>query len=266
MGADVERLSRRQGLCRLLAACAPLGWAGAASAWGEPPVPQCGSAPPPPWPAADLPPVVQCWLSGGRQDGPLPDCSGLRSRDFELLVRVTGSYLAAGNVADQLARFGEVSHLKGLSYWSFTDRRREVLIRESFAVDKPGLLVARPDFSLAELRSGQELYYAHGDNRSSGLVPYGMTLLQLGDNGFQLRIENVGDVRFMGLTMIAARDAQWLLTVERLGPGRWGFRSLMGQRRLRVGPADKHRQSNLARSVAIFDLVAGRQTDVEPYR
>jgi len=264
---DVSR-PRRQGLCRLaaLAAWAAAGLPGGARAWGDPAPPLCGQAPPPAWPAADQPALVQTWLQGGRLDGPAPDCSGLRSREFELLVRLTASYQAPGELADQLARFGEVSHLKGLTYWSFTDRKRQVLVRESYAVDKPATMAQRADYTLAELRSGRELYYAHGDNRSSALVPYGMQLLQLGDNGFQLRIENVGEVRFMGFTVVGVREMQWVLQVERLGNGRWGYRSLMGLQRLRLGPADKHRQSNLARCVAIFDLIAGRQTDIEPYR
>jgi hypothetical protein len=33
-----------------------------------------------------------------------------------------------------------------------------------------------------------------------------------------------------------------------------------------MGGAEQHRLSNLARSVAMFDHLAGRQTDIEPYR
>ena len=54
--------------------------------------------------------------------------------------------------------------------------------------------------------------------------------------------------------------------IERLGSGRWGYRSLLAQRRLRLGRNEQHRLSNLARSVAMFDLRAGRQTEIEAYR
>lgn len=259
--------SRRQCLGRAWGWLAGLAAAPLVRAAGDGGAPTlCGSAPPPPCPAPDQPALVQTWLQAGRQDGPLPDCSGLRARDFELLVRVVGSYQAPGELVDQLARFGGVSHLKGLPYWSFTDGRRQVLVRESYAVDRPTTLGQRPDFSLAELRSGAELYYAHSDNRSSSVVAYGMQLLQATPDSFQLRIENIGEVRFLGFTVVASREMQWVVTLERLGPGRWGYRSLMGLRRLRMGRAEQHRLSNLSRCVAMFDLLAGRQTDIEGYR
>ena len=258
---------RRALLAALPAGLAALaGGGGAAAARAAEPVPLCGNAPPPPWPAVDKPAQVQSWLLDGRQDGPAPDCTGLRSRDFELLVRLTASFAAPGELADQLARFGAVSALKGMPYWSFTERKRQPLIREAYAIDQPASARQRPDYSLAELRAGNELYFVHSDNRSSSLVPYGLQLQQNTADAFQLRIENVGDIRFLGLTVVAPREMQWAVTIERLGPGRWGYRSLLGLRRLRLGRAEQHRLSNLSRCVAMFDLLAGRQTDIEVYR
>ena len=72
-------------------------------------------------------------------------------------VRVTASYAAPGDLETQLTHFGAVSNLKGASYWSFSDRKRLVLFREACAVDQPGTLKPRADFSAAELRSGNAL-------------------------------------------------------------------------------------------------------------
>ena len=226
----------------------------------------CGSATPPAYPAADRPALVQSWLLEGRQDGPTPDCSSLADRDFELMVRVTASYVAPGDLDSQLARCGAVSKLKGASYWSFTDNKRLVLFRDAFAVAKPGSTQPRPDFSVAELRSGAELYYVHSDNRSSTLSPYCVRLVHSTPDSFQLRFENVSDVRYMGLIMVASHEMQLSVSVERLGSGRWGYRSLLGMRHLHLGSTEQHRLSNLSRSVAMFDLLAGRHTDLEPYR
>ena len=226
----------------------------------------CGSAPPPAYPPADKPALVQSWLQDGRQDGPLPDCSRLRSHDFELLVRVTASYAAPGDLETQLSHFGAVSRLKGATYWSYSDRKRLVLFREAYAVDQPGTLKPRADFSAAELRSGSELFFAHSDNRSSTLSPYSLRLVQSSADAFQVQIENVTDLHYMGLTLVARHDMQWAVAIERLGAGRWGYRSLLGLRHLHLGRAEQHRLSNLARCVAMFDLLAGRQTDIEGYR
>ena len=259
--------ARRHLLCRLAGLCGgsglamalPLGAAAAAA-------PLCGAAPPPAYPPADKPALVQSWLQDGRHDGPTPDCRGLRDRDFELLVRLTGSYAAPGDLDTQLARVGAVSQLKGATYWSFSDRKRLVLFHEAFAVEAAGSLRPRADFSAAELRSGAELHFVHSDNRSAKLSPYSLRLVQATADAFQVQIENTADLRYLGLLLTASHEMQWSVSIERLGAGRWGYRSLLGLRNLHLGRAEQHRLSDLARCVAMFDLLAGRQTDIEPYR
>ena len=237
-----------------------------AMAGNEPAAGLCGTAPAPAYPAPDKPAVVESWLLDGRRDGAPPDCSALQSRDFELLVRLTASFNGPADIDALLLRLGAVSALKGASYWSFTDHQRLPLFKEAFAVDKPGSIQPRPDFTAAELRSGLELPFVHNDNRSSQLSPYGMRLVKATPDMLQLQVENLGDMRLYGLLLVAAREMQWSVKIERLGSGRWGYRSLLAQRRLRLGRNDQHRLSNLARCVAMFDLLAGRQTEIEAYR
>ena len=260
--------ARRHLMCRLAALC---GGAGLpmilplAAQAAAPPL--CGNAPPPAYPAVDRPAVVQSWLQDGHQDGPAPDCGGLRGREFELLVRLTASFAAPGELADMLLRFGAVSTLKGMPYWSFSDKKRAMLIRESYAIDRPASMRPRADFSLAELRSGADLFFVHSDNRSNALVPYRLHLQHSGPDGFTAHVENAGDIRYMGLTMVAAQEMQWVVRLERLAAGRWGYRSLLAMQHLGLlGRAEQHRLSNLSRCVALFDLLAGRQTEIEGYR
>jgi hypothetical protein len=243
----------------LLAAGLPL------SAAALPP-PICGDAPPPAAPGPDQPPLVHTWLLDGPRDAPSPDCSGLRSHDLELLVRVVGSWRAPGGLDDQLTRVGAVSSQTGMLYWSFSDERRQVLVKAAYAVDGAEQRRRRADFSAAELRRAGECLYLEADNRSSSPVLYGLTLLQATPRAFTVRVENLDEIRTMGLLLVAPREMQWLLTVEQLGPGLWGYRSLQGLRALRLGFNAQHRRSNLSRSVAMFDHLTGRQTDVAPYR
>ena len=209
---------------------------------------------------------MQTWLLDGRHDGPTPDCSALRGRDFELLVRLTASFAAPDNLDALLARCGAISSLKSASYWSFSDQKRLALFREAFAVEHAGSTKPRADFSAAELRAGAELHFVHSDNRSAQLSPYGMRLVSAHADGFALRVENMTDLRMWGLLLVAARETQWAVQIERLGPGRWGYRSLLAQRQLHLGRAEQHRLSNLSRCVAMFDLLAGRHTEIEAYR
>ncbi len=261
--------ARRRGLQLAGAFCAAL-LAPLQAPAADPASAVCGSAPPPAYPAADKPPLVQTWMMDGHRDdprnGPAPDCSALHGREFELLVRVMGSFGAAADIDVMLARLGAVSALKNASYWSFTDHKRLALFKDAYAVESLTHQQARADFSAAELRSGQELVYVHSDNRSSKLLPYGMRLVKAGADSLHMHIENLGELRVYGLLMTAPRETQWSVTLERLGPTRWGYRSLLAQRRLRMGRNEQHRLSNLARSVAMFDLLAGRQTDLEAHR
>lgn len=259
----MHKVSRRQALQGLAAIAGPAGWAASA---GATEASMCGNTPPPAYPAVDKPALVQSWLRGGRLDGPLPDCSGLRTRDAELLVRVTARFASPLDMVTMLARLGTVSGLKGMPYWSYTEKNRQLLIRESYAVDNPVAMKPRADFSPAELRSGAPLYFVQSDNRAAALVPYSLQLLSAGPERLVLRVENVGDLRYMSFKLVAAHDMQWMMAVEPLGHGHWGYRSLLGICRLGWGRAEQHRLSNLARCVAMFDHLAGRQTDIEPYR
>lgn len=260
------RIARRPLLLAGLCGLAGAGVARHQAALAAAAMPLCGDSPPPACPGPDQPPLVHSWLLEGRRDGPSPDCSGLRSRDVKLLVRVVGSYKAPGELDQQLARLGAVSGQTGMTYWSFTDKRRQVLIRESFAIYSLANHQRRADFSVAELRSGAECVFLQTDNRSGKPVPYGLTLLHATPQAFTLRIENLADIRMVGVLLVAAREMQWVATIERQGPGLWGWRSLLGLQRLRLGRDEQHRLSNLARCVAYFDQMAGRHTELEHYR
>lgn len=266
MSMTSNHTSRRT-LCQRLAALASAALVSPAAVFGaEPASALCGTAQAPGYPAHDKPPIVQTWLMEGHRDGPTPDCSALQGREFELLVRLTASLAAPPDVDLMLARLGAVSAMKGATYWSFTDHKRLALFKEAYAVDSATNLQARADFSAQELRQGQELHYVHSDNRSSKLMPYGMRLVKATADSLQLHIENLGELRMLGMLMLAPRETQWSVTLERLGAGRWGYRSLLAQRRLRMGRNEQHRLSNLARGVAMFDLLAGRLTEIEAYR
>lgn len=249
---------------RAVLACLGGGLSG--PAWADAGPVLCGQAPWPAYPGPDQPPAVQTWLGGAAPLGTGPDCSGLGLSQPELLVRLTGSCHRHVDLAEELRRFGRVSRLEGLAYWSFTDRKREVLIPHAHAVTDAAASQARAEFSLDELRSGQPLYFVHDDNRSHKQVIYSMRLQQSMDDRFSLHFENTSAMSMMGLTLLAPHELQWLVSVQRLGAGLWGYRSLLGLRRLRMGRAGQHRLSNLSRALAMFDLWAGRQTDAERYR
>lgn len=226
----------------------------------------CGDGAPPAWPAPGQPPLLHAWLAGGRQDGPAPDCSALPARPYALLLRLVATLQAPAD-ADALAlRLGAVSTHTGMRYWSFSDRQRLVLVRQAHALDNLAQRRPRPDFSLAELRSGAPLHFEQTDNRASAPLAYTMRLIQAAPDRLRLLLHNASDLRWMGLTLLAAHELQWQVDLQHLGAQRWAYLSLLGVQRLRLGSADSHRLSHLSRLVAQHDHLAGVSTEVERWR
>jgi hypothetical protein len=125
-----------------------------------------------------------------------------------------------------LARFGAVSALKGLKYWSVTEGRWLTLITKATALEGPDLDRPRSDFSLAEMRSGADLYFAQSENRAGGDVVYWMRVRDFGSNRLVVAIENASPVSRYLVTVFNPGDLASVHFLERRGPGVWGYYGL----------------------------------------
>ena len=128
-----------------------------------------------------------------------------------------------GSVDALLARFGAVSALKGLKYWSVTEGRWLTLITKATALEGPDLDRPRSDFSLAEMRSGADLYFAQSENRAGGDVVYWMRVRDFGSNRLVVAIENASPVSRYLVTVFNPGDLASVHFLERRGPGVWGY-------------------------------------------
>ena len=132
----------------------------------------CGGSPLPTYqPAATGAPKVQSQTVTGWAPSA---CLGWDGAAPTLLVAITSRVREPGGASAMLARFSAVSRLKGVRYWSVTDRAWQTLIHESFAVTDAAGTNRREDFTPEELRPGASLYSAERDGRSSGIVIYRM--------------------------------------------------------------------------------------------
>ena len=121
---------------------------------------------------------------------------------------------------------GAISTLKGLRYWSVTEGGWRTLITSATALSGPDLDHPRPDFTLAEMPSGKELYFAQGDNRAGGDVVYRMRVGEVSPTRLIVAIENVTPVRRFMLTLFNPGDLQSLHFLERQGPNVWSHYGL----------------------------------------
>ncbi len=228
----------------------------------EIPLTPCDSERPfPAYAQAGKAPNVHVWSEGqpGKQWMP-PACIGWMPKDGTL-VAVAGQFAYQGTVDGLLARFGAISTLKGLQYWSVTDNRRETLITDATALDGPDLARPRPDFTPAELRDRSDFYFAEADNRSSQPVVYRMHVMEAATM-VVVTVENVTPLRLFMLTMFGPGDMQSVHFLTRTGPGLWSYYGL-GRTGVAVGSLIGVQDASYAnRALALYAHISG--LPVEP--
>jgi hypothetical protein len=202
----------------LLAILAFFALAGASAA-ADAPVPPCGATPVPGYAAVDAPPSVLLISGNDLAAWKPPACLGWQAKDDGVLVALAGSFHSNGTIDELLKRFGAISSLKNLQYWSVTDGGWQTLITSASALESPDGGHSRGDFTLAEMKSGKDLYFAQQDNRTSEEVVYRMKVSDVSADGFTMAVENVTPVRSFMLTLFDPGDLQSVHFVKREGSG-----------------------------------------------
>jgi hypothetical protein len=252
-------IAARVGLCTLLLFLPLEGVA------RDGPRPPCGAAPSPAYPDPGSTPVVRVWSGGDPGAGWTPPaCTGWRPLPFRALVAAAGRFRHRGPVEELLARVGAVSTLTTVRYWSVADRRWRQLVTRASALDGPDAATRRPDFGVAEMRGGADLYLAQDDNRSTGEVVYRMRVREVGPDRLVVETGNVGAVRYLVVPLAGPGDLQALYFLERLAPGEWGYYGL-ARTGAGASPLTGGREASYVnRAVALFRHLAGLPTDRGP--
>ncbi|MGH6825451.1 MAG: DUF6675 family protein [Methyloceanibacter sp.] len=191
------------------------------------PLPPCaGVEPVPAYAAPGAPPNSHVWKSAELGGWTPPACAGFTAKGDGVLVAVAGSFPFTGSADALLARFGAVSALKGLKYWSVTEGGWRTLITKASALEGPDASRPRSDFTLAEMRSGVGLYFAQSENRAAGDVVYRMRVRDFGPERFVVAIDNVSPVSRYLVTLFNPGDLTSIHFLERRSPGVWGYYGL----------------------------------------
>lgn len=217
----------------------------------------------PPYPAREAAANVLTWRPGELPAAmTVSGCAAWIAARSNMIVALAGRFGYPGTADDLLMRFADVSAFRGIRYWSVTDGRWETLIADAGALDGPDRKKRRADFSLADMKSGRDLYFAQRDNRSSGMVVYRMRVREVGRDRFVIAVENASTVWLFLLPLFDPGDLRSLYFVERLSPGAWGFYSLSGFREGALSGGGKG--SYINRAVALFRHFGGIPTDQDP--
>lgn len=235
-----------------------------AVAAAEEPVPPCsGPAVPSPAPLG-APPAIRVWKRGdlGEQWTP-PPCSGWTTPGFRSLVVVAGSFRQPSGADALLARFGAISQMVGIRYWSVTDRNWQQLILDAHAVAGSGTGRSRADFSSAEMVPGRDLAFSQTDN-GAGQVLYRLRVLAVSPARLVLETENVSTVRRLLVPLFGPGELQTLYVLERRAGDTWTYYSLTRTGARASALTDGHEASAINRAVAIYRHIVGIATDQPP--
>lgn len=181
-----------------------------------------------------------------------PRCTGWMPRDG-VLVAVAGQFRYGGNIAGLLARFGRISALRGLRYWSVTENGWETLITDASALVGQEPAKPRSDFTAAEMETDADLYFTETDNRSTQPVIYRMHATVTSEK-ILVSVENVTPVRVFMFTMFSPGDLQSVHYLARAAPGIWSY---YGLARTGVAPSsllEPKEVSYLNRALAFYSL------------
>jgi hypothetical protein len=226
----------------------------------------CGSALAPAYPPPGEPPIVKVWHDEDlrRSGWEPPHCAGWTpSSHSNLVLAMAGSFRFDGSADELVERMGAISTLRGVRFWSVTDRIWRPLVIDASALSRLDPRNRRSDFLAAEMTAGSELYYWEKHRRAGNIV-YRMTVLERSPARTVVTTENLSPVRFLLLTLFEPGALQSVACIELVSPGVWGVylltRAGQGVSALAVG----HDASYVNRAAAIYRHLAGIPTDEDP--
>ncbi|GAC1631376.1 MAG: hypothetical protein NVS9B14_03120 [Candidatus Acidiferrum sp.] len=228
------------------------------------PQPPCGTQPVPPYPGADDPAVLKSWQRSefGRDWKP-PECTGWTALGFTSLVTTTARFRYTAEAAALLRRFGAVSELVGLRYWSVTHKRWQPLILDAHALTGLQSNQRREDFTLDEMRAGQTLYFEQLDN-ISGKATYRMYIADASADRIVIDVENISTIHYLLLPVFRPGELQSIYFLQRESDSVWRYYSIVrtGANASRIVAGNE--SSALNRAVAFYRHFLGIPVDREP--
>jgi hypothetical protein len=245
-----------------VALAAPIARAQAAADAG--PRPPCGGVGPvPSYAATGAAPNLRTWGKNAALWKP-PACMPWPGAQYRLIVALAGSFRHDGDAGSLLDRFGAISKMQGMVYWSGSDKAWRPLITEASAVVGLDGRQRRADFTEPEMTVGTDLFFEEGDNRSSDTVVYRLRVLEAGPDRIAIETENVSPIQVLFMTLFPPASLRATYFLERRGPGTWSFYGLSSTSQKASAIATIAEGPYVNRAAALYRHFAGIPGDRSP--
>jgi len=191
------------------------------------PEPPCAVKPVPDYPPVGNASNVKLWtMSDLGPNWTPPKCTSWRRGEATIVTGLARRFKYAGSADAMLARFGAISLLVEVRYWSVTDSHWNNMFARAVALDGQDPKKKRMDFSAAELRSGRTFYFDAADNRSGKDAVSRLHVTTADSEHLVVETENVTPLRWAFLTYAAPGNFQTWYFLDRDSDGTWRFYSL----------------------------------------
>lgn len=223
----------------------------------------CGMTVQPQYAALNSPPIAQATHTKGDAAGP-PGAGCFANADSAVTwITVAAVIRTSDSWNTLIARFGAISQILDVQYWSTTEQKWRPLVSSAYATDAASPDQRRSDYSAAELATDKDRYYVVADSRSERQVSYRMRLRLSQPGRVVLETVNVEPVKKWGLTLYPPEGLHTWYFLDERSPGVWAYYSIT-----RVLPksflAEGHDKSYINRAVALYRHYVRLPTNAEP--
>jgi hypothetical protein len=228
------------------------------------PQPPCGVEPVPAYPGLGDPAVVKAWSKSELgPDWRPPACTGWTATGFTTLVTTVARFRYVPEAEGLLRRFGAISELAGIRYWSTTHKKWRTLIEHADALTDLESRQHREDFTPDEMKQGQILYFEQVDNLS-GKGTYRMNILAASEGRVVIDIENVSMMHYIFIPVIPPEEMQSIYFLDRESEGIWRYYGIIRIGRNANQTLTGNESSAINRAVAFYRYQVGIPTDQDP--
>jgi hypothetical protein len=230
----------------------------------QPEEPNCLSADvPPQYAPLDSPPIARATRVKSGATAPAGAGCFAKSESAATWITVAAVIRTSSSSSTLIGRFGAISQLVAVEYWSTTDQKWRPMVSSAAAIVATDSRKPRADYSAAELTTGEDRYYIVTDTRLGHSVAYRLRKRLSQPGRLVVETANVDAIRKWGLTLYAPEDVDTLYFLSERSPGVWAYYSIT-----RVLPnsvlAEGHDESFINRAVALYRHYMGLPTDAEP--